>query len=50
MMLGTVYAPLQLLVVPLVGVTAGQHHSSGEAAGFDPRHNQLTKLFGFCLQ
>lgn len=49
-MWGTAYAPLQLLVIPPVGVTAGQHHSPGEPAGFDPRHNQLTKLFVFCLQ
>lgn len=44
------YVPLQLLVVPLVGLTAGQNHSPGETAGFDPRHDQLTKLFGFCLR
>lgn len=42
--------PLQLLVVPLVGVAAGQDHGPGEPAGFDPRHEQLTELFGFCLR
>lgn len=42
--------PLQLLVVSLVCVAAGQKHSSGESTGLDPRHNQLTKLFGFCLK
>ncbi len=42
--------PLQLLVVPLVGVAAGQDYSPGEPAGFDPRHEQLTELFGFILQ
>lgn len=45
-----VQVPLQLLVVPLVGVAAGQNHGPGEPAGFDPRHKQLTELFGFCLR
>lgn len=44
------YLPLQLLVISLVGVAAGEDDSSGEAAGFDPGHEQLTKLFGLWLQ
>lgn len=42
--------PLQLLVVPQVGMTAGQNYRPGEATGFDPGHELLTKLFRPCLQ
>jgi len=42
--------PLQLLVVPLVGLAAGEDHRPGEAAGLDPRHELLTELFGLCLR
>lgn len=41
--------PLQLLVVSLVGVAAGQDHGSGEAAGFDPGHELLSEPLGFVL-
>lgn len=41
--------PLQLLVVPLVGVAAGQDHGPGEAAGFDPGHEQLSEPLRFVL-
>lgn len=41
---------LQLLVVPLVGVAAGQDYGPREAAGFDPRHEKLSELLRFCLQ
>lgn len=41
--------PLQLLVVPLVGLGAGQNHCPGEPAGFDPRQQLLAEFFGFCL-
>lgn len=41
--------PPQLLVVPLVGVAAGQNHSPGESAGFDPGNKQLPEPFGFVL-
>lgn len=40
------YLPLKLLVISLVGMAAGEDDSPGEAAGFDPGHEQLTKLFG----
>lgn len=41
--------PLQLLVVPLVGVAAGQDRGPGEAAGFDPGKEQLSEALGFVL-
>lgn len=50
MMLRMYLLPFHLAVIPLVGVAAGQNYSPGEPAGFDPRHDQLTKLFGFCLK
>lgn len=46
---GNSSVPLQLLVVPLVGVAAGQNHSPGESAGFDPGNKQLSEPFGFVL-
>jgi hypothetical protein len=40
------HKPFELLVIPLVGVAARQHHGPGELTGFDPRHQQLPELFG----
>lgn len=42
--------PSQLLVVPLVGVAARQDQCPGEAAGLDPRQQQLTEPSGFALR
>lgn len=46
---GNCSVPLQLLVIPLVGMAAGQNHSPGESTGFDPGNKQLSEPFGFVL-